>query len=32
MFDFDRDLANEFFLDPSAGTVIVSVPQGHHRF
>ena len=32
MFDFDRGLANEVFLDPSAGTVIVSVPEGHHRF
>ena len=36
MFDFDRDFdhdrddqANKLFLDPTAGTVVVSVPDGH---
>jgi phospholipase C len=30
--DFDRDRddqANKLFLDPTAGTVVVSVPDGH---
>jgi hypothetical protein len=32
MFDFDRDhddQANKLFLDPTAGTVVVSVPERH---
>jgi len=36
MFDFDRDFdhdrddqANKLFLDPTAGTVVVSAPDGH---
>ncbi|MGJ4938962.1 phospholipase C [Bradyrhizobium sp. HKCCYLS1011] len=34
LFDFDRDhddAANKLFLDPTAGTVIVSAPEGHHH-
>jgi phospholipase C len=32
MFNFNRDRddqANKLFLDPTAGTVVVSVPEGH---
>ncbi|WP_316206469.1 MULTISPECIES: alkaline phosphatase family protein [unclassified Bradyrhizobium] len=34
LFDFEHDHddeANKLFLDPTAGTVIVSVPEGHHH-
>lgn len=36
LFDFDRDRShdyqmNAFFLDPTAGTVVVSPPDGHHH-
>jgi phospholipase C len=33
LFDFDHcDEANKVFLDPTAGTVTVSVPEGHHHY
>jgi acid phosphatase/phospholipase C len=36
LFDFDRDhsrdhQANALFLDPTAGTVVVSPPEEHHH-
>jgi phospholipase C len=33
LFDFDHcDEANKLFLDPTAGTVVVSVPEGHYHY
>jgi phospholipase C len=33
LFDFDHcDEANKLFLDPTAGTVVVSVPDGHYHY
>ena len=33
LFDFDHcDEANKVFLDPTAGTVVLSVPEGHYHY
>jgi hypothetical protein len=33
LFDFDHcDEANKIFLDPTAGTVVLSVPEGNYHY